>query len=141
MKYPRIVSDDGTLPEDSALGQWSKNAFEASAKFGAPFEDTVHIKEQMEAAGFVDLQQHAVKLPIGPWPKDKRLKKCGAFEMVNMVDGIEGLSFRLFSKGLGMSMEAIQLLLMDVRSEAKNSRIHSYYAFYIIFGRKPGVEE
>lgn len=95
----------------------------------------------MEEVGFVDVQQHALKLPIGPWPKDKRLKKVGAFEMVNMVDGIEGLSFRLFSKALGMSMEAIQLNLMEVRNEARNSRIHSYYPFYIVFGRKPGQEQ
>lgn len=123
------------------MQEWSKNVFEAASKFGAPFEDTLRIKGLMEDAGFVDVQQHAVKLPIGPWPKDKRLKKVGAFEMVNMVDGIEGLSFRLFSKALGMSMEAIQLNLMEVRNEAKNSRIHSYYPFYIIFGRKPGAEE
>lgn len=135
------MSDDNTLPENSALVEWSKNVFEGSSKFGAPFEDTLLIKSRLEDAGFVDVQQHAIKLPIGPWPKDKRLKKVGAFEMVNMVDGIEGLSFRLFSKALYMSMEAIQLNLMQVRNEARNSRIHSYYPFYVIFGRKPGTDE
>lgn len=139
-KHPWIVSDDNTLPENSAMQQWSKNVFEAAEKFGAPFGDTVRIKQRMEDAGFIDVQEHILKLPIGPWPKDKRLKKVGAFEVVNMVDGIEGLSFRLFSKALGMSADAIQLNLMEVRSEAKNSKIHSYYPFYVVFGRKPGGE-
>lgn len=91
----------------------------------------------MEQAGFADVEEHVVKLPIGPWPKNKQLKTVGAFELVNMVDGIEGLTMRLFSKALGMPVDEIQVLLMNVRKEAKNSKIHSYYPFYIIFGRKP----
>ena len=75
--------------------------------------------------------------PIGPWPKNKQLKKVGALELVNMVEGVEGLTMRLFSKALGMSLEEIQGLLVNVREEAQNSRIHSYYPFYIVFGRKP----
>lgn len=137
MKYPLIVSDDGTLPENSALQRWSKSISEAADAFGTSLNSTIQIKEMMEQAGFADVEEHVVKLPIGPWPKNKQLKTVGAFELVNMVDGIEGLTMRLFSKALGMPVDEIQVLLMNVRKEAKNSKIHSYYPFYIIFGRKP----
>lgn len=137
IKYPNIVSDDGSLPEDSALRKWSELFFDAAEKFGTPCEETQRMKQFMEDAGFVDVEEHICKLPIGPWPKNKQLKKCGSFELVNMVEGIEALSFRLFSRVLGMTMEEVQLLLVDVRNESKNSKIHSYYSFYVVFGRKP----
>lgn len=136
-KHPLIVSDDDSLPEKSFLQQWSKNFSNACTRFGVPLEATVLLKQRMEAAGFVDVVQCILKLPIGPWPKDKNLKKVGTFELVNMVDGIEGLSIRLFSKALGMTFQEIQLHLIEVRKEAKNSKIHSYYPFYIVFGKKP----
>lgn len=137
MKHPMVVSDDGTLPRDSALQQWCQNYVHAANAFGTPLNDTLRIKGLMEAAGFVDVEEHVVKLPIGPWPKNKQLKKVGAFELVNFIHGIEGLTMRIFSKGLGMPVEEIQLLLMEVRKEAENSKIHSYYPFYIIFGKRP----
>ena len=137
MKYPLIVSDDNTLPQNSALQQWSQGFSDASDAFGTSLSHTPQIKAMMEAAGFVDIQEYILKLPIGPWPKNKQLKRVGAFELVNMVDGIEGLTMRIFSKALGMPVEEIQLLLMEVRKEAKNSRVHSYYPFYVVFGRKP----
>lgn len=137
MKHPIVVSDDGTLPRDSALQKWCQSFVDASETFGTPLSDTPRIKGLMEATGFVDVEEHVVKLPIGPWPRNKQLKKVGAFELINFVHGIEGLTMRIFSKGLGMSVEEIQLLLMEVRKEAENSRIHSYYPFYIVFGRKP----
>lgn len=91
----------------------------------------------MEEAGFVDVHEHVLKLPIGPWAKDKRQKKVGSFELVNMTEGIEGLTMRLYSKALGMSIEEIQVLLVDVRKEATNSKIHSYYHFWVVYGRRP----
>lgn len=136
-KDPRIESSDNTLPKDSALQKWSDLFFEAAVQYGTPCTMPRIQKQMMEDAGFVDVQEHALKLPIGPWAKDKRLKKVGAFELVNMVDGIEALTIRLFSKALGMSIEEVQLLLVDIRKEAKNSRIHSYYYFWVVYGRRP----
>lgn len=137
MKHIAITSDDDTLAEDSATKRWAKLCFDASAKMGASFMETTKIKERMEEVGFVDVQEYICKLPIGPWPKNKHLKRVGALELVNMVDGIEGLSLRLLSKVLGMKPEDVQILLMEVRGEVKNSKIHSYYPFYMVFGRKP----
>ncbi|KAK5073459.1 hypothetical protein LTR51_004038 [Lithohypha guttulata] len=80
---------------------------------GASFMETTKIKERMEEVGFVDVQGYICKIPIGSWPKNKHLKRVGALELVNMVDGIEGLSLRLLSKVLGMRPEDVQILLME----------------------------
>lgn len=81
----------------------------------------------MTDAGFVDVQEHIIKLPVGIWPKNKRLKNVGMFEMVNMDEGLESLSMMLFTRALKWTPEAVQLFLMDVRREVKTKKIHSYY--------------
>ena len=75
----------------------------------------------------MDVEEHIVKLPVGPWPKDKRLKNIGLFEMVNMDEGLEGLTMMLFTRALEWSPERVQLFLKGVREEVKNKEVHSYY--------------
>jgi hypothetical protein len=78
-------------------------------------------------AGFVDVEEHILKLPVGPWPKDKRLKNVGLFEMVNMDEGLESLSLMLFTRALKWTREEVLMFLMDVRKATKDKSIHSYY--------------
>lgn len=81
----------------------------------------------MEAAGFVDVEEHVLKLPIGPWPKEQRLKQVGAFERVNMDEGIEGLTLMLFTRALGWSKDEVEVFLAQIRKEVKRKDVHSYY--------------
>lgn len=81
----------------------------------------------MEEAGFVDVEEHILKLPVGPWPKDQRLKQVGLFESVNMTEGIQGLTIMLFTRCLQWTLAEVELFLMDVRKDVKNKAIHSYY--------------
>jgi len=85
----------------------------------------------MEEAGFVDVEEHILKLPVGPWPRDPRLKRVGLFEMVNMTEGIQGLTIMLFTRCLQWTPTQVELFLMDVRNDAKNKNIHSYYHLYV----------
>jgi hypothetical protein len=81
----------------------------------------------MEEVGFVDVEEHVLKLPVGPWAKDRRMKNVGLFEMVNMQEGLEGLTFMAFTRALQWSPERVQLFLMEVRNQVKNRDVHSYY--------------
>ena len=47
--------------------------------------------------------------------------------MVNMDEGLEGLTMMLFTRALKWSPERVQLFLKDVREEVKNMKVHSYY--------------
>lgn len=58
-----ITSDDGTVTETSALSQWGKVFLEAgklSRKSFSIVEDDIQ-RKAMEAAGFVDIQEHTFK--------------------------------------------------------------------------------
>lgn len=61
-----ITSDDNTVKEDSALGQWGKFFIEGGKKIGSSFtilEDGTQRKE-MEEAGFVDIEEFDFKVSM-----------------------------------------------------------------------------
>lgn len=99
----------------------------SAAKFGTPITEMQRIKTMMEEAGFVDVQEHVLKIPCGPWPRDPRLKRVGLFEAVNMTEGITGLSLKLFTRILGWTPDQVQAFIAEIRREVKNRRIHGYY--------------
>jgi hypothetical protein len=43
------------------------------------------------------------------------------------ISDLRGLSVALFTRGLDWSTEKLDVLLVDVRKDMKNSRIHSYW--------------
>jgi hypothetical protein len=36
-------------------------------------------------------------LPCSPWPRDKKLKEAGRWQLQNFLDGIEGVSWRMMA--------------------------------------------
>jgi len=71
----------------------------------------------MTAAGFEDVVEKRIKMPSSAWPKEKRLKLIGAFEMHNIVRGVSAMSLRMFNKAYGWSREQIELFLVQVRRD------------------------
>jgi hypothetical protein len=70
-----VKSDDGTVREDSALGQWGKFFLKGGEKSGRPFtvfEDGLQ-RKAMEAAGFVDIEEFNFKVSTRPGSNQKRL--------------------------------------------------------------------
>lgn len=124
----KFTSDDGTQREDGAVNRWMDIWNEGIARFGnLTGRCYPHLmKEQMETAGFVNVHIRPYKMPIGIWPKDKRLRQAGYYNMVGMVEGVSGLSQRVFTKGLGWTIEEMEVLLMEVRNEWQNKKVHSY---------------
>lgn len=61
---PYIQSDDGTVADDSALGQWGKLFVAGSKKLGRTFTmvDDGLQRSGMEAAGFVDIDEFNMKV-------------------------------------------------------------------------------
>jgi hypothetical protein len=59
------------LKEDNPItrfGVLMEDAMKASGRV-APSEEL--LKERLKKAGYVDVQSFAIKMPVGPWAKDK----------------------------------------------------------------------
>ncbi|GAB1318277.1 S-adenosyl-L-methionine-dependent methyltransferase [Madurella fahalii] len=132
-----LVSDDGTLAEDSALKRWSSLVLEATAKFGSPLNSALKYKEQLADAGFRDVVQIEYKWPSNPWPKDRKFKELGAWSYENNVQGLQAASLFPLTNALGWTAAEVETLLVDVRKELKDRKIHAYWPIYVIYARKP----
>ncbi|KAL8687197.1 MAG: hypothetical protein Q9218_006561 [Villophora microphyllina] len=137
-----LRTDDGTLPESSAISQWCRNQEEAAGKVGMSLRCTGEaMAGQMREAGFVDITIKEFKLPIGQWPKEKKLKEAGAFGLVAMLDGIEGLTMAFWTRFLGWKAEDVAAELVKVKREFQSKAIHGYWPAYVVYGKKPEVAD
>ncbi len=100
---------------------------EACVKIGRKADCARFYKAQMEAAGFVDVTEVKRIWPGNRWPKDKRLKEVGMWALENMESGLESLSAALFTRVLGWTKEALDVFLVDVRKEMRDTRVHAYW--------------
>ena len=124
--YPQISCDDGTLPANTAYEETGHIWFAIGESLGVSCRAPAQWKAMMEEAGFVDVQEHIYKIPTNPWPKDKRLKKVGAFELVQYRDQVSGIFVRGFVRGLGRTREEWEATIALARKEVGNRNMHSY---------------
>ncbi|KAK4948089.1 hypothetical protein LTR10_013143 [Elasticomyces elasticus] len=143
--HPSPVSDDDTIPENWPLKTWDENLEYASNECldpPRPVRIAPDIKTWMEEAGYVDIHEHVCKIPLGPWPKDKRLKMIGGWWMNNWISGLPGFTYKLFGPyGLQWTREEIEVMLAEVRKAATMKEVHSYQKYYVVYGRRPSKEE
>ena len=123
----RCRSDDNTMPEDSPLKMWEDEWTRAIQKTGLNgFCRPEVVEQQMRDAGFINITRRDFKLPIGPWPKDQRLREAGMLGLANLVYGMYGLSVKLFTALLDYTIEQLEVFLVSVRKDVKNKRAHRY---------------
>lgn len=124
--WPVPMSDDNTLPPDSAYVDMCMTFQRIAEKIGAAPDAPIQYKQRMIDAGFAGVTESKMKIPSTPWPKDRRLKKVGALEMANVIDGAQAFLLRGFTQEFGRSKEELEIMLMQMRKELMSQKIHSY---------------
>ncbi len=99
---------------------------EATTKLGKDWTRVQHYKGYLEQAGFVDVVEKKYEWPLGTWAKGKRMKTLGAWYREDMLSGLQGFSVAVLTRGLKMSKEEVELLLIGVREDMKQNRAHVY---------------
>lgn len=74
----------------------------------------------------MDVKQIVFKSPTNSWPKSKQLKGISAFQLQAHLDGLEGVSMGLMTRGLQWKPEEVEVLLAKIRPELLDRSIHSY---------------
>lgn len=124
--YVKLQAVDGTL-DGTALQRWNNMLNEALTHTGRSGLHAIHYKRWMREAGFKDVSETKFAVPGNPWAKGKNNKALGAWQMENILEGLHGISVMLFTKFMGMSAEAVEVMLADVRKDIQDTRIHFYY--------------
>ncbi|KPI39400.1 uncharacterized protein AB675_5231 [Cyphellophora attinorum] len=107
-----------------------------------PIRVARQMAQMMKDCGFEDVYSFEYKIPLGSWPKDKKLKAIGAAFCTNWASGLQGFSYKLFGDaGLGLSQNEIELELVDVRRSLAMAGVHAYVNYYVVTGRRPTARE
>jgi len=75
------------MADDNAIKMYFETITYAMTKIGRPPATDEFLKQNLENAEFVDIVMDTKKQPIGPWPKEPRLKNIGAMVMLNTEVG------------------------------------------------------
>ena len=68
-----IYSQDGSLLDSHALHRWDALTFEAAKKTGRLLNPGPQLEGWFKDAGFTDISVHRQPIPLGVWPKNKKL--------------------------------------------------------------------
>ncbi|KAL4891126.1 S-adenosyl-L-methionine-dependent methyltransferase [Aspergillus ambiguus] len=132
-----IYSEDDSLKPESYMARMMDGLIEAGEKIGRTMNPAPSMEKWVEDAGFKPIHKHNFKIPVGSWPKDPRLKECGSFMRVNIVEGVEAFTASLFTEVLGWTLEEVQVLNTGVRNEAMRNDIHAIFDFLVLAAQKP----
>ncbi|KAK3377107.1 S-adenosyl-L-methionine-dependent methyltransferase [Lasiosphaeria ovina] len=131
------LCDDGTVPADYSLGKFLNLAAQALRKFGSDMQIATKLEEPIKAAGFVNITAKKFKVPVGTWPKDKRLRLVGLYFRHTLEQMLGVFGAKPFA-ALGMSQVEIEVFLAGVRQDLKNNDYHSYMEYIFWTAQKPG---
>ncbi|KAF1961838.1 S-adenosyl-L-methionine-dependent methyltransferase [Byssothecium circinans] len=135
---PEVNSDDNTIPPNSGYVEASRLYFEMAEKMGAPLSAPRSWSEQMCNSGFTNVQDVVYKLPMGTWPRSKRLRTVGKLEQLMISNGgFEAYMLRGYTQILKGRPEALQVILALARNEVKDPNVHTNVQFHITYGQKP----
>ncbi|KAJ3547261.1 hypothetical protein NM208_g1611 [Fusarium decemcellulare] len=133
-----VFCDDGTLdPKTSPIMKWQEGLIDGSKKLGRPLGASDQYKAILERTGYQKIQEAIFRWPTNSWPKDKKLKELGKWNLANFDAGLEGVSLALFTRVLSWSKEEVLALCAEVRKELRNPKVHGYWKIYIVYGQKP----
>ncbi|KAL4923692.1 class I SAM-dependent methyltransferase [Aspergillus undulatus] len=133
----RLYSEDGSLKGDSYMVKMIDGLIEACDRIGRTMDPAPSMEGWVREAGFDKVLVQKIKLPVGVWPKDARLKECGALLRLNFIEGVEGFTAALFGEVLGWEREEIKALNAGVRAESLRNDIHPIFDFHVISAQKP----
>ncbi|CRK37333.1 Secondary metabolism regulator LAE1 like protein [Verticillium longisporum] len=136
---PHIYSDDGSLSPTSAWNDYGGFFIKAGEKLGRTFNiimDKVN-HGWMKDAGFVNVDELRLKLPMGAWPADPKLKEVGKYNLVATEQGLEGFMLYILTNVHQWDIVQAQTYIAAVRSELKKRSNHAYYVASATYGQKP----
>ncbi|KAI1080336.1 methyltransferase domain-containing protein [Whalleya microplaca] len=134
--YVKLQSIDGTL-DGTTLQRWNNMLNHALSFTGRSGLTAAKYKGWLRQAGFQNIEEEKFAVPGNTWAKGTEQKQLGFMQMENILEGIHGMSMTLFTKFLGMSVEEVELMLVDVRKDLRNRDIHFYYPMMAVYAQKP----
>lgn len=137
-----VESNNGALPEDSALAQWRRLLSEGVVRAGREPRSARLVRQRVVDAGFISVTEEVFKvrgkcptfapndsgekLPLSPWIQGTKWRKVAQLMQYLMERELEGLSLALFTRVLNWSIEDLRDLLTRARADMANPAYELY---------------
>lgn len=133
------VSLNGPMPADHPLAQYWAVVRDGLAALGVDFHAAAggNLAQMMREAGFVNVTERILQIPIGTWPKNKVLKTVGLYWRTILLDGIQAIALGPLTRGLRWSREQVEMFLIQVRRAYHDNSALLYMPLHIVYGQKP----
>ncbi|KAK1464519.1 methyltransferase domain-containing protein [Colletotrichum cuscutae] len=135
------TSDDGSITDEHQTLKWDKLFIEACTSIGREACPGPKLEDWIKEAGFINVTHQRFKMPIGAWPKDPHYKDIGMCNLIQVLDGLEAFTLRIFCGVLGWTREEVLVLLAAVRNELKSGAFHAQADFHVVYAQKPETED
>ena len=106
--------------------RWADLMLKAVEALGKDWTRVSKYKQFFQEAGFEDIVVHKYEWPVGTWARGERMKLLGLWYREDLLSGLQGISLAVLTRGLGMSKEEVDLLLLDVTKELRSNAIHIF---------------
>ncbi|KAF3019014.1 hypothetical protein E8E14_013172 [Neopestalotiopsis sp. 37M] len=111
--------------QGDAIMRWTRGCQRGAAAMGRDIDVARKYKGWLQQAGFVDVVEKKILLPMSPWPQDAQFKEIGRWQMQNMIEGTRGVGWKMLSAA-GMASGEIEALVSEVLAELRCRDNHSY---------------
>ena len=125
------------MAPDYAMTRFTDLMKQAMAVFGVNIVGPSRYAQQLRDAGFADVDEQIMKLPIGVWPRDRRMKVIGLYNRSVIYDGLQGIAMAPFTRALGWTKEQVEVFLVEMRRGLMDPSTHAYFPFHAVIARKP----
>ncbi|KAE8357614.1 S-adenosyl-L-methionine-dependent methyltransferase [Aspergillus caelatus] len=133
-----VYADDDSLDRAPYTTRMCSLIQEASVKFGKPMANMDEWADRMIKEGFEDVTCKIIKVPISPWPLDKKQKEIGKYFQAQQMQGIQSYVPELLQNILKWGPDEVEVLMAGARKELFDTTVHQYGKLYFVYGRKPG---
>jgi hypothetical protein len=159
----QVHSDDGTVPHDWPLVRFCNLLIKAFGAFGTNAHAADFGRQYLEEAGFVNIKHRAIKLPYGPWPRDRCVSVTPLLmslvgltlysEPFSRTLRVIGMYYRIACEEmfpivgaihlplLGWSKEETEALFQECRNGLRDPKVHAYGLMHFWSGQKPLEDE
>ncbi|KAI1406234.1 methyltransferase LaeA [Hypoxylon fuscum] len=132
-------SENGDLPEDSALRIWAHELTEAMERAGRPITANPNTVGLLQRLGFVDVEQVTFKVPFNTWPLEEHEKLVGQWFNLAITQGLFALSAAPLTRMNGYEPEQVSDLCARVRKEICTRAQMAFCTMYIWTARRPQI--
>ncbi|TDZ47428.1 Secondary metabolism regulator LAE1 [Colletotrichum trifolii] len=134
-------SDDGSYKETHETWKWNKELIDTCESIGRTSRPGPQLRGWVEEAGFENITHQRFKCPLGPWAKDPFYKDIGMLNLVQLLEGLEAFSLKVFCDVLGWTKEATMVMLASVRNELKENAFNGIFDHHVVYAQKPFTSE